>query len=156
MSKNTFKQLLKSLFSAQLAGLIDFLTAMMLANCGLYYVASTFCGALTGGIANCGINYKWVFTTKDCSKRNIAIKYLLVWCGSIFLNTYGTYLLTESVLQTEWAARLSGLFAINLFLIPKIIVAIFVSIFWNFLLHKNFVYRNCHIDEKLRLPRIHK
>ncbi len=156
MSKKTFKQLIKSLFSAQLAGIIDFLTALLLANCGLYYVASTFCGALTGGVVNCCINYKWVFNSTDCSKRNIAIKYLLVWTGSIFLNTYGTYMLTESILDMEWASQLSGLFAINLFLIPKIIVAIFVSIFWNFLLHKNFVYRDCHIDEMHIFHRHHK
>lgn len=61
----------------------------------LWYGYSTFIGALNGGIANCLINYRWVFHAFEMKKRNIAIRYLVVWGGSILLNTYGTYILTE-------------------------------------------------------------
>ncbi len=147
MTKRTGIQLLKALFSAQLSGLVDFLTSFLLANvCHLYYVASTFLGALTGGVFNCCLNYRWVFRAAGCSKALVAIKYAMVWAGSIFFNTYGTYLLTEVMMRTAWAASLSAYGATNLFLLPKIIVALLVSLFWNFLLQRNFVYRNTAFD----------
>ena len=86
----------KAQCSAWIASAIDFGTTIIFAHVfGLWYGYSTFIGALSGGIANCLINYRWVFHAYDVKKKSIAIRYLLVWSGSILLNTYGTYILTE-------------------------------------------------------------
>lgn len=118
----------KAQMSAQIATLIDFITSLMLAEAiGLWYVLATFLGALTGGVANCCINYRWVFDAHGARMTAISVKYLLVWTGSLGLNTLGTYILTE---YTGYH-----------FIIAKALTAIMVGIFWNYLLQRNFVYR---------------
>ena len=135
--------------SAQIASAVDFAVTFLLVNfCGLYYVAATFLGAFSGGVVNCCINYKWVFSVSS-SKHLSAWKYLLVWSGSILLNTAGTYLLTEGVMRMAWVDRLNALVSVNLFLLPKIIVALLVSFFWNYQLQRKFVYCDCRFDRLL-------
>ena len=62
---------------------------------GLFYLYATFLGSVVGGVVNCVINYGWVFHADDCKKTHVALKYLFVWGGSILLNTWGTFALTE-------------------------------------------------------------
>lgn len=153
MSRRSFILFFKAMCSAQIASAVDFFVTFFLVNlCGLYYVAATFLGAVTGGVVNCCINYKWVFTTSS-SKRLVALKYLLVWGGSILLNTGGTYLLTEGMMRMSWVDRLNALVSVNLFLLPKIVVALIVSFFWNYQLQRKFVYCSCSFD---RLITFHK
>lgn len=105
MSRRSFILFFKAMCSAQIASAADFATTLFLVNlCGLYYVSATFVGALAGGIVNCCINYKWVFSVSS-SKSHIALKYLMVWGGSIFLNTGGTYLLTEGMMRMACVDR---------------------------------------------------
>ena len=73
----------------------------------------------------------------------------MVWSGSILLNTAGTYLLTEGVMRMAWVDRLNALVSVNLFLLPKIIVALLVSFFWNYQLQRKFVYCDCRFDRLL-------
>lgn len=117
----------KAQCSAWIASAIDFGTTIILAHVfGLWYGYSTFIGALNGGIANCLINYRWVFHAFEMKKRNIAIRYLVVWGGSILLNTYGTYILTE--LSDQY------------FMFSKIIVSVIVAVFWNYQMQYRFVF----------------
>lgn len=146
MSRRSFILFFKAMCSAQIASAADFATTLFLVNlCGLYYVSATFVGALVGGVVNCCINYKWVFSVSS-SKSHIALKYLMVWGGSIFLNTGGTYLLTEGMMRMAWVDRLNACVSVNLFLLPKVIVALLVSFFWNYQLQRKFVYRDCRFD----------
>ena len=81
----------KAQISSLAATLVDFaVTALLFHFLGVYYVWSTFLGPVTGGVVNCVVNYKWTFKGNEQSKRNVAIKYCLVWGGSIALNTWGT------------------------------------------------------------------
>lgn len=81
MSRRSFILFLKAMCSAQIASAVDFMATLALVNfCGLYYVYATFLGALSGGVVNCCINYKWVFCVSS-SKCHIALKYMLVWGG---------------------------------------------------------------------------
>ena len=119
----------KAQCSAWIASAIDFGTTIILAHVfGLWYGYSTFIGALNGGIANCLINYRWVFHAFEMKKRNIAIRYLVVWGGSILLNTYGTYILTE--LSDQY------------FMFSKIIVSVIVAVFWNYQMQYRFVFNS--------------
>lgn len=125
----------KAQLSAQLATVIDFAVSLLLATvCNLWYLYATFLGALSGGIANCALNYKWVFKAQGLKKRYVALKYLLVWCGSIALNTLGTYLLTE------WSKQY--------FIYAKIVMAVFIALLWNYPLQRVFVYHDNHLNRK--------
>ena len=97
---------------------------------------SNFTGTVCGGIVNCTINYRWAFQAKGQSKLSVAIKYFIVWTGSISLNNLGTYLLTECWGKDDY------------FLLVKAAVSLFVGFFWNYLLQRFFVYREVHILRK--------
>lgn len=118
----------KAQLSAFAATLDDFLTTVLLAEvAGLWYVFATFTGAVTGGVLNCAVNYRWVFPSQGADKCQVALRYLLVWCGSIGLNTLLTWLLTE----------LSGQY----FVYSKVAAAILVGILWNYQLQRRWVYK---------------
>ena len=123
----------KAQLTAQLATLIDFSVSLFLYEvCGMWYVAATFLGAVSGGAANCAANYRWVFGSDGQKKRYVALKYLLVWAGSIALNTLGTYVLTE--------------ISKHHFILSKAIVSVAVALLWNYQLQRLFVYRNKHLN----------
>lgn len=117
----------KAQCSAWVASAIDFGVTIILAKvCGMWYAYATFLGAVSGGVANCQINYRWVFHAKGLKKKYLAMRYVLVWAVSIVLNTYGTYKLTE-------ATRVD-------FIIVKIAVAAVVAVLWNYQMQRTFVF----------------
>ncbi|MBR1401117.1 MAG: GtrA family protein [Prevotella sp.] len=127
----------KAQLSAQVASVFDFAVSLFFAEVvGIWYVYSTFIGALSGGILNCIVNYRWVFNAIGLNKKHVAIKYFMVWTGSILLNTGGTYLLTE--------------FSKSYFAYSKIVVAVIVGLLWNYTMQNFFVYRDIHLAEKMR------
>ena len=111
---------LRAQLSAQFATLADFiLTYVCFEWLGIYYVMATSIGAITGGIINCVINYKWAFATKDCQFKWVFFKYIFVWIGSFILNVGGVYLLVEFMQNnTHLWEKSSGLYLI----IAKVIV----------------------------------
>ena len=133
----------KAQLSAQIATVVDFTVTALLAELfGIWYLIATFVGALSGGVVNCIVNYHWVFKAQELKKQFVAIKYLFVWCGSILLNTAGTYVLTELSAQH--------------YLISKVVVAILVGFLWNYQMQRLFVYRDNHIKDKLERLRTHR
>ena len=124
----------KAQISAWIASVVDFAATIILAQYAeLWYGYSTFIGAFMGGITNCIINYKWVFHPDSINKRYMAARYMMVWTGSILLNTFGTLTLTE-------ATGVS-------FIIVKAAVAIAVAVMWNYQMQRLFVF-----NEKLSQP----
>lgn len=117
----------KAQCSAWIATAVDFGVTIFLSQlCSVWYVIATFIGAVSGGITNCIINYRWVFHAFGMKKMHVAMRYIVVWAGSILLNTYGTYFLTELTRAP--------------FLIIKIIVAVVVAVFWNYQMQYSFVF----------------
>ena len=143
---------LRAQLSAQFATLADFiLTYVCFEWLGIYYVLATSIGAITGGIINCVINYKLAFATKDCQFKWVFFKYILVWIGSFILNVGGVYLLVEFMQNnTHLWEKASGLYLI----IAKVIVSIIVSVGWNYVLHRYFVFQDAKI--LLRIKSIFK
>ncbi len=92
-----------------------------------WYVLSTFLSATTGGITAFILNRSWVFNSNDRQLNTQILKYLLVWGGSIFLNTFGLYLLVES-------SNISKI-------VSKVIVTIFIGITYNFLMSRFFIFK---------------
>ena len=72
----------------------------------------------------------------------------MVWVGSLLLNAYGTEFLTGVCLDSE----LLGIWGIsrNLrFTIARLTISLLVSVFWNLLLQRTFVYRYVKFDTVL-------
>jgi putative flippase GtrA len=141
---------LRAQLSSQLASITDFIVTIALVNIfQLFYVYATFIGSVCGGITNCVVNYRWTFKTMNVKKRYIAIRYLIVWGGSILLNTSGTYLMTELLKKIPWLMEISDLFFDNIFIVPKIVVSLLVGFVWNYNMHRLFVYRNLNLKRFL-------
>jgi putative flippase GtrA len=164
--KGGFFTFLRAQFSSQLASLTDFIVTILLANllaffykaddyclplvdyCLPLYVYATFVGSICGGIVNCAINYKWTFKAAgEVRMRYVAIKYLSVWIGSIFLNTYGTYMMTELLGRLISLGELPAHLQNNVFVISKIVVSLIVGFVWNYNLQRIFVYKNRNIKK---------
>ena len=125
--KHTIITFGKAQVSSWVASIVDFSVTILLNRfTGLWYVYSTFLGALAGGIVNCTINYKWVFQAGGIKKRKVAMRYMIVWVGSIVLNTVGTMVFNE----------LTGFS----FILVKAAVSIVVAIVWNYQLQRLFVF----------------
>lgn len=126
--KNAIVTFGKAQISAWIASLVDFVSTIGLTHfANLWYGYSTFSGAMLGGVVNCIINYKWVFHPDAIKKKDVAARYMMVWAGSILLNTFGTLSLTES----------TGLS----YIIVKAAVAIAVAVLWNYQLQRLFVFK---------------
>ena len=134
---------LKAQLSAQLASLVDFVVTVLLVKCfALFYLYATLIGSVVGGMVNCAINYRWVFSDSHCKSHFIVMKYTFVWIVSIALNTWGTYFLTEWLTRMPWLNRLLSSYIDDLFIFSKIVVAVLVALLWNYQMQRLFVYRN--------------
>ncbi|MDR0989592.1 MAG: GtrA family protein [Prevotellaceae bacterium] len=133
---------LKAQCSAELATVADFLTTILLAKgVGLFYLYATFIGTVVGGVLNCCVNYAWVFKGSGSKPRYIAGRYVVVWGGSILLNTWGTFFLTEWITDMRWIAEALKGYVDDLFILSKIIVAVLVACCWNYPMQRHFVFR---------------
>lgn len=115
-----------------------------------YYGYATAIGAVCGGIVNGTINYKWTFKADGQRISHVVVKYIMVWLGSIALNTYGTVLLTELVKEFEFMQNLFGRHLDNVFIISKIVVSLLVGFLWNFNMQRIFVYRPFYFGDILK------
>lgn len=148
---------LKASVSSQIASWVDMGLSFVLfsvVNLTMYdgFFAKAI-GAATGGVINCCINYKWTFRPEGCSKRTVAVKYAMVWIGSLLLNSFGTAFVTGFVSEipvlTEW-----GISKDTVFFVAQLAVSLVVSIFWNFMLQRYFVFNN--VDIKGRVEKVTK
>lgn len=144
-SKKEFKILLKATATSQVSSWTDFIVSLILFEfINLNPLYSKAIGATTGGIVNCFLNYKWTFRNNDVSKRMVAIKYALVWVGSLLLNSYGTdfvyYLLANWQCLIDMGFKDAGFF-----MTAQLIVSFLVSVFWNILLQRYFVFQDLDI-----------
>lgn len=101
-------------------------------------------GALVGGIVNCTINYRFTFHASGQNVKAVIVKYFLVWVGSLLLNMYGTTFASMALSEWHW---LSSQFSPDgLFAATTLLVSLIVSLAWNFVLQRNFVYRPSPFD----------
>lgn len=121
--------------SSLIATTTDFLTtAILFRALGWNHIVATFLGAICGGIVNCSMNYRWTFRGTSRTKRSVAMRYLIVWGGSILLNTWGVAMLTW-ILKPYYGINLDTLVG------SKVVVALLVAVCWNFVLQKRWVFK---------------
>lgn len=134
-SRPTIHQFAKAQFSSLGASAVDLcVTALLFRLAGLSPFWSTAIGAVSGGLLNCVVNYEWTFRGTDRTMRGVAIRYIVVWIGSILFNAWGVKL-AVGLLWGGATPPLAGFMAV------RIIVSIIIGIVWNFMLQKKWVYR---------------
>lgn len=106
---------------------------------------ATAIGAVCGGIVNCIVGYKFTYHAKGVSKRAVAVKFIMVWFGSLLLNSVGTELLFRLFDGWHWLDTL-GFTSDGCFAAARLLVSLIVSLAWNFLLQRTFVFRPNRFD----------
>lgn len=138
--------LLRSSLVSQTSGWIDFGVSVAIfswAHLGPMWSAGI--GALAGGIANCIINYRFTFRVKDMSWKSVVVKYILVWIGSLLLNSFGTEGVYWILRRWNWLEDI-GFKPSGYFTAARLFVSLVVSCAWNFALQRYFVYRHTRFD----------
>jgi len=109
------------------AGGVDFGVMIALVEiAGVHPVAATALGALCGALTNFLLGRSWVFRRADAKATGQALRYALVSSASLALNTLGEHLAIRSGLG---------------YLRARLLVAVLVSVLWNYPMHKFFVFR---------------
>lgn len=137
---------IRSIVSSQAASWADMIIGFVLFSfVGLSTFISTAIGAISGGILNCLINYRFTFHAKNCSWRAVSVKYTMVWIGSVLLNSVGTDMLYQFLQLWPWLDHI-GFNSEGFYAAARLTASLVVSLAWNFLLQRNFVYRNTRFD----------
>ena len=125
---NFIGEFLKFNIVSILATGVDFAVFVMLTTgFDVYYIIATVVGAICGGITAFILNRNWVFFGKGKVINKQLSNFILVWAGSIFLNTTGIYVLVQFLKMDE--------------VISKIIISILVGVFFNFTMNKYYVFK---------------
>lgn len=139
----------RSLLSSGVASSVDVVLGFVgFALLGLHPWLATALGALAGGIVNCCINYRYTFRARQCSKQAVAVKYTLVWMGSLLLNSLGTSWL-YGVLMRVFEGATGAAVEEVCYAMARLTVSLAVSFVWNYLMQRYFVYRITRFDAVL-------
>lgn len=123
-ASNTF---IKAQFSAIVSTIADFLLTLFLTELGIWYLLSSLTGTISGGCINFSLGRYWVFKARNHKKIAQAKRYVIIWIGSLVLNTLGIYVFTD-LLQIHY-------------ILSKILISVIVGVFYNFYFQKSYVYR---------------
>ena len=107
---------------------------------------SVFIGAFCGGVMNCCINYRFTFRASGQSVKAVGVKFLLVWTGSMLLNMYGTTFAAMALSKWQYLYEI-GFKTDGIFAATTLGVSLIVSLAWNFLLQRTFVFRPTRFDK---------
>lgn len=142
-----FYTLLRSSVSSQVCGWIDTITSFLVfAFLDLSAWLSTAIGAFVGGVFNFIINYKYTFHAFGVDLRAAVTKFIFVWAGSLLLNSFGTEIVYHFVRGWEWLQEITYITKDGIFLASRLFVALTVTLCWNFLLQRNFVFKVTSVD----------
>ena len=156
-SDKLFYTFLRSAVSSQAGGLVDMgMSFVVFAWIWESAFWSTVVGAICGGVVNCLLCYKFTFHAHGIDLKAMVVKYVMVWIGSMLLNSYGTDFIYYMISDWDWLEQL-GFRPDGYFASARLFVSIAVSWFWNFPLQKFFVYAPTSFDRyaSALLPRTH-
>ncbi|MDR3181156.1 MAG: GtrA family protein [Prevotellaceae bacterium] len=130
---NRLKVFIKAQFSAFTGGMCDYLTMIILTELlGVYYTLSIAVSCVLGAVVNFSINKKWSFYSGKIGYRfslpQQLWRFFLVVISSIVLKVAGTYCITT--------------FAHIDYKISRIIADIIVSLCFNYVLQRYWVFKN--------------
>lgn len=138
---------LRSSVSSQCSSWIDMgISFALFAWVHLSPFLATAIGAFVGGVVNCIINYRFTFHATGVPWKSVVVKYAFVWTGSLLLNSFGTHALYYLFTKWDWLIDL-GFRPDGFFAAARLLTSLIVSLAWNFLLQRYFVYRNTRFDQ---------
>ena len=128
-SKKSFAQMFgRSQLAAIAATIVDFGSLVLFVEMfKVWYVAAAAVAAFLGAITNFFINRHWSFEAAHHKIHHQGFKYALVSGGSLLLNSAGVYLFTDH-LHLHYT-------------LSKVITALVIGVFYNFPMHRYFVFR---------------
>lgn len=97
---------------------------------GMHYLVSVFLGALCGGMVAFTMGRYWTYISTEEKPQIQGMRYVVIWGGSILMNTVGVYILADVLGLGE-----------QHYLYWKIIVAVLVGAFYNFPMQRYFVFK---------------
>ncbi|GAB3834302.1 GtrA family protein [Pontibacter sp. E15-1] len=119
---------LKAQAASLVASAVDFLVTIIAVElCGFWYLAGTTVGTVSGGVTHFTLGRTWVFHAADKTIPAQAIKYFLVWNGSLLLNASGVYVITH--------------YGGGSYVYSKVITSVLVGFFYNYLIQKRYVFK---------------
>lgn len=119
---------LKAQAASLVASAVDFLVTIIAVEFfGCWYLAATIIGTVSGGVTHFTLGRTWVFNAIEKEIPTQAIKYFMVWNGSLALNASGVYILTQ--------------YAETNYVVSKAATSLFVGFFYNYIIQKRYVFR---------------
>ncbi|WP_153797989.1 GtrA family protein [Foetidibacter luteolus] len=91
-------------------------------------VLASMTGTICGGVTNFLIGKHWAFNAGSGSTYKQALRYVLVWCGNLVLNTGGFYAGIKLVGKHYYVA-------------VKLFISLLVAFGYNYPLQKKFVFK---------------
>jgi putative flippase GtrA len=131
VQSSTLATLARHQVGSLVATLVDFGTmSLLVSGFGLNPVPATAIGAACGGLSNFVLGRTWIFGAQAGGAGPQAVRYVLVSAASLGWNTLGEYVVCN---------RLGVQY-----LLARAIVAVVVSLAWNFPLQRSFVFGGAH------------
>ena len=123
----TIQTFLRHQAASAVATVIDFAVMIALVE-GLTFspTLATALGSLAGALANFLLNRRWTFAVAGGNPWRQGLRYAAVAGSSLGLNVLGVHLLRDVL----------GL----LYIAARVVVSLLVGFFWNFPLHRRFVF----------------
>jgi putative flippase GtrA len=127
------KVFIKAQFSAFTGGMCDYFIMVFLTELmGVYYTLSIAISCILGAVVNFSLNKKWSFYSKEAGYRfslpQQLWRFILVVGSSIVLKVTGTYLITTFV-HIDYK-------------VSRIITDIIISLGFNYVLQRYWVFKN--------------
>ena len=120
---------LKAQTASLIATFADYLiTAVCKYLLKIWYLKASVIGTVAGGICHFLLGRHLVFGARHKSSKQQAYKYLLVWVGNLLLTTATVYLLKKYL-------------NISNIIYSKILASVVLSVGYNYVLHKKFVFK---------------
>lgn len=118
---------LKAQASSIMASATDFGVTIIAVNLfGLWYLAASVIGTISGGIFNFYVNRKWVFQSRSKEVKGQVARYILVWVGNLAIVTSGVYMLTH-------------FFNLN-YVLAKVVSSVLTGISYNYIMQRQFIF----------------
>ena len=119
----------KAQLVAILATGVDFLSTWLLIHeCNTPKIASSATGTIMGGITSFLMSRHWAFNAQDRKWTIQLRRFAAVWVGNWVLNVSGIALLKHFTGEED-------------FMLKKMIIAIGVAVFYNYVLQKRYVFK---------------
>ncbi len=118
---------LKAQASSLMASATDFGITIIAVNFfGLWYLAASIIGTISGGVVNFFVNRKWVFQSKSKEVKWQVFRYILVWAGNLVIVTAGVYVFTH-------------FFNLN-YVLAKVVSSVLTGISYNYIMQRQFIF----------------